>query len=186
MENKKTGSEMIKTYGFTMEQIQELKKRAFEIYGTASVSRYVRDSILEKLDKPQSKPIEINADEINTQQRVVIRLPKIYKLHFDKIASEAGISTNQYMSQILIHHINNKYAPLTKTALNDLHYNTDQLLRIGRNMNQIAKQLNAAGIVSLTTRKLEEIQNVINKNTQIVGEVIKTERKRLESQNTTE
>jgi hypothetical protein len=55
-----------------------------------------------------------------------------------------------------------------------------QLLRIGRNLNQIARQLNAGEAANLSTVKIGQLHQFIEKHTSTVHEVLRTNKRRFE------
>ena len=61
-----------------------------------------------------------------------------------------------------------------------LYQSNYQLLRIGRNLNQIARQLNIGENVSITTQHIHELKAVIDAHTERVHQVLKTNRRRFE------
>ena len=50
---------------------------------------------------------------------------------------------------------------------------------IGRNINQIARHLNAGESVSLTVQHIIELKQIIEQHTEKVGQVLLTHRKRV-------
>ncbi|MBR2252678.1 MAG: plasmid mobilization relaxosome protein MobC [Neisseriaceae bacterium] len=59
-----------------------------------------------------------------------------------------------------------------------MQHSNYQISAIGRNLNQIAKRLNAADGVSLTTTQIKQWRAEIQEHCQQVGNVLKENRKR--------
>lgn len=60
-----------------------------------------------------------------------------------------------------------------------LYQSNYQLLSIGRNLNQVARQLNMGESASITSEHIKELTRIIKQNTEKVADVLRTNRKRL-------
>ncbi|WP_282822544.1 plasmid mobilization relaxosome protein MobC [Neisseria subflava] len=85
---------------------------------------------------------------------------------------------NDIIRDIVQSHVR-KHPLLTAAEVEVLFQSNYQLLSIGRNLNQIARQLNMGEGVSLTSEQINALSQFIRQHTQRVSDVLRTNRKRL-------
>lgn len=166
----------IDVYGLSGEQQAVLRKLAEQRLSKPSLSLLAKTLLLEQLESPPPPAIEAY-DEPPPNKRITLRLPDYDRAWLQQAAEQGRTSINQTVRDIIQSHIRDTpfYPAVTTDALYQSNY---QLLRIGRNINQIARQLNAGEHTSLTTRHIEELKAVIDAHTARVNEVLQSNRKR--------
>ena len=85
---------------------------------------------------------------------------------------------NDIVRDIVQSHVRN-HPMLSAAEVEVLHQSNYQLVAIGRNLNQIARSLNMGEGVSLTSDQINALSQFIRQHTQRVGDVLRTNRKRL-------
>ena len=167
----------IDVYGLSKTHIEQLKKAALIEFGEENVSLMARKIILDQLSIPNE--YQIQPDVSASKERMEIRISKKELNTLAQIASNENISSNRYVSLLVKQHIY-KHAPLPDAFANALLQSNYQLLRIGRNINQIARQLNVGEEVSITSQNIQALIEIIEKHTKVVGQALLTNRRRFE------
>ena len=72
-----------------------------------------------------------------------------------------------------------KHPSLSAAEVEVLYQSNYQLLSIGRNLNQVARQLNMGESASITSEHIKELTLIIKQHTEKVADVLRTNRKRL-------
>ena len=142
--------------------------------GRCSLSALVKTLIREQitLTPPSSKRID------NNRKRLEARVNKSTRLALDKLAKEAKMSTNQFVSMLLEQYINQ--SPLLSTAeIMAIYQSNQQLLAIGRNLNQIAKALNSGLATNLSTQTIQTLEKTIEQHTLKIGDMIRANYERM-------
>ena len=95
-----------------------------------------------------------------------------------EISGAEKMTTNAYITMIVQGYVNQN--PVSTTAeVKALYQSNVQLVRIGNNLNQIAKALNLNQPTNITTELLNELKATINKHTEKVGNIITANIERL-------
>lgn len=158
------------------EEYIALRQIAFKKCGKNSISYLATQwarSLLQENDQLSTKinPPSMAAD------RLELRLPTKDKKRFYNLAKSHHMTTNTFIAHIALNHLNK--TPLLSTAeVEALYQSNSQLLRIGRNLNQIAKQFNSLEGGSITSEQIAALQSIINTHTEKVGELLLSNRKR--------
>lgn len=173
---------VLKIYGLTEEQIQILKKLAKSKCGEENVSRLGKELLLPLLNMSSDDNNELIPNAFYFSQdkkRTTLRLPEKDRQKLQDLADKNGESINTYCRKVLQSHVS-KHAAINHGDSQALVQSNYQLLRIGRNLNQIAKQLNAGEEASLSTVHIGQLRQFIEKHTSTVHDVLRTNKRRFE------
>ena len=165
----------IDVYGLTEEELTTLRDMAFKQYGRASVSFLAKKLLLEHLSK--ADPINDSDQHAqSSKSRMELRLPQSLQNYLKSGAAKLQMTANMMALHILMEYMD-KHPVISNDEVQALYQSNYQLLRIGRNLNQIARQLNAGESASLTTQHIQELSAFIDKHTEHVGQVLLANRK---------
>lgn len=165
----------VDVYGLNDDEIAELRQIARQRYGKASVSLLAKKLLQAELDKPKPALVP-NTDK--TKPRITLRLPESDKQYLAQMARYNHSSINDAAREIIQQHIR-RHPSFSHHEATALYQSNNQLLMIGRNINQIARHLNAGESVSLTVQHIIELKQIIEQHTEKVGQVLLTHRKRV-------
>ena len=184
-----------RVYVYIDDELEKFKELALQRIGTNNLSLLVRQLLKKELEQsPQTEqstlfenktkkhsPVFIspNVEEEKTQNNssLRIRLSATEKEYFVALAKQVEMSLNALIATILRAY-REQNPKLFNNEIAVLQHSNFQLLAIGRNINQIAKHLNAADGVSLTTTQINQWRAEIQEHCQQVGNVLKENRKR--------
>lgn len=184
-----------RVYVYIDDELEKLKELALQRIGTNNLSLLVRQLLKKELEQSQQteqstlfenktknhSPVFIspNVEEEKTQNNssLRIRLSATEKEYFVALAKQVEMSLNALIATILRAY-REQNPKLFNNEIAVLQHSNFQLLAIGRNINQIAKHLNAADGVSLTTTQIDQWRAEIQEHCQQVGNVLKENRKR--------
>lgn len=162
----------IRVFGLSYDEIKQLQQMALERYGKASTSLMLR-----KLGQEQCKQPEIaNTHEEQLFERLTLRLPPKQQVYLSQKAKEQHSTLNDVARDIIMEYIT-KNPVLGNDAVQALHQYNYQLLRIGRNINKIARQFNEISPQSLTTKQLNDLVEYLDYHTDIVHKVLEKHEK---------
>ena len=162
----------LSVYGLSKEQLNQLRNLAKEKTGNASVSNLAKKLLLDLL--PSSATLD---SEVKTN-RIEVRLTADTLALLKDLAQAEKMTTNAYITMIVQGYVNQN--PVSTTAeVKALYQSNVQLVRIGNNLNQIAKALNLNQPTNITTELLNELKSTINKHTEKVGNIITANIERL-------
>ena len=167
----------IDVYGLSKEHIKQLETAALNEFGESNLSLMARKIILDTISIPTE--LKIIPDTNTVKNRFEVRISSKEMNTLSQIATNENVSINRYVALLVKQHLY-KHAPLTEGVANALLQSNYQLLRIGRNLNQIARQLNIGEGVDLTSQKIEALNDIIDKHTEVVGQVLQVNRRRFE------
>ncbi|MBR3424655.1 MAG: plasmid mobilization relaxosome protein MobC [Neisseriaceae bacterium] len=177
------------------DELNKFKELALQQTGTSNLSLLVRQLLKKELEQsPQTEqstlfenktkkhsPVFIspNVEEEKTQNNssLRIRLSATEKAYFVALAKQVEMSLNALIATILRAY-REQNPKLFNNEIAVLQHSNFQLLAIGRNINQIAKHLNAADGASLTTTQINLWRAEIQEHCQQVGKVLKENRQR--------
>lgn len=178
---------LLKVYGLEPPILKRLQVVAEKRLGKASVSALAKSLLLEVLGDATAttvttplvpRPVGM-ADEELAKERTVIRLQAPEKQYLAAAAAQYGTSVNGLVRQIIQSYIS-KNPALSAAEVDALYQSNYQLLRIGRNLNQIARQLNAMEAAGITTAEIRQLADVIDRHTEQVGQLLLANRARFE------
>lgn len=158
----------IKVYGISPTAYAELEKISAARFGKPNISHLARDLLLAELNKPT---IQNQSTEYKNKTRLELKLPPHIADYLQQTAQIGQISANQLATAILQSYID-EIPVMTNSEINVLYQSNAQLLRIGRNLNQIAKQLNNFEPISLTSQHITNLHQYIQNHTGKVGKII--------------
>ncbi len=165
----------IDVYGLNIDEIQQLRQIAKDRYGKDSVSLLAK-KLLQAQIRPSESIIHLHQENVSDNPRFTVSwLPSQYRYLVQKAALQHS-SLNSIVRDIVHGHITNNPV-LNNDEVQALYQSNYQLLRIGRNINQLARQFNAILPQSITMRQLGEIAEYIGYHTEIVGKVLKNQGK---------
>lgn len=154
-----------------------IRQLAKEQYGKPSIS-YLVTQHLNKLLKNNTPLYEQNTQPCkDNNNRVEIRLFHHEIQNLLASARSHHMTTNAFIGSIIRSHLN-KTPLLTAAEAEALYQSNTQLLRIGRNLNQMARQLNSLEGGSITRKQVIALQKFIEAHAETVGELLLANRKR--------
>lgn len=157
-----------------------LKNLARELTGTDSPTRLARTLINQALKKCKQEKNLHGSDSVddNKSTRLEIRLPGDIMQLLKEQAQINGMNINQYVRLLVVAHIDNK--PIsTSNEIQALREANLALVKIGTNINTIAKALNSGHQASLTTQELQMLRTMIENQIGKTGELIQASMSRL-------
>jgi hypothetical protein len=172
-----TAKTPIKIYGFNATSKSRLKSFA-ATEGYNSVSEFVADILFERLDvcvlDSQKKPLSLDT---KGRFRFQIRLSSSDGEALLKQLKLLGYnSPARYAKSILLNHIKKTtVSPISIEQRNVLHESNAKLERIGRNINQIARQYNTDPYLAkdiLTVDRLAALSKMIENHCTVVGHLL--------------
>lgn len=171
----------IDVYGLTSEDCQHLRKIAQTRLGKASVSLLAKTLLKSELTNaaPNTTPQPPVAEGDGDKCRLELRLLSEDYRYLQQAAIQQHMSANAVVISILRHHID-RQPVLSQAEVDALYQSNYQLLRIGRNLNQIARQLNAMEAAGITTAEIRQLAEVIDQHTEQVGRLLLANRARFE------
>lgn len=135
--------------------------------GKASVSLLAKRLLFDALG--------ISAQEIRPfsgqSSRIEIRLDQSDLEQLQVRAQAESMTVNSYI-RFLVQSAMAKEPLLTTKEVEALYQSNAQLLRIGRNINQIAKSLNSSNPTALSVQELKNLQEYIAQHTEKVGQLV--------------
>ncbi len=166
----------LQVYGFDETSKGKLKALA-TMEGYKSVSDLVSDMLLHRL---QGVPLDDNKPTIEPETgrfRFQVRLSSDDGLAFLEQVKALGYnSPARYAKSILLNHMKKtKVSPISVEQRHVLHESNAKLERIGRNINQIARQYNTDPFLakdSLTIEKLGILTQLLENHCDKVAEVL--------------
>lgn len=169
----------IRIFGLSSELINQLKLMALERYGKASASLMLRKLAEEHIGKPvnpEVKAIHVHQENIPENPRFTVSwLPEQYRYLLEKAKLQHD-SLNSVVRDIVQEYITNNPV-LNNDEVQALYQSNYQLLRIGRNINQLARQFNAILPQSITTQQLNELADFLERHTEQVGKILRKQDK---------
>lgn len=167
-------SKKIDVYGLTVDEVQQLRKIAKERYGKASVSLMAKKLLLEQIGQSELRNFHVE----QLFERLTLRLPPIQQVYLTEKAKCQHSTLNDVVRDIIAEHITQNPV-LSNDTVQALYQSNYQLLRIGRNINQLARQFNAILPQSITTQQLNEIMEYLGYHTDIVHKILENQEKPL-------
>lgn len=162
-------SKRIDVYGLTPEEIHQLKHLAEIHYGKPSISLFAKKLLKAQLSNSPPPPLEQYPTP--TSKRITIRLPEKDRVFLQETAKQHHCSINELIRDILQSHIHQKTF-YSKRELDTLYQSNYQLLRIGRNLNQLVKTLYSGGTASVTLQEIQSLHQFIQQHADEVKNVL--------------
>lgn len=178
--NKTTDNDkrqVLRVFGLDESELEALRKLAEKEYGKASVSLLAKKLLKARMEVPE-EPALVSLPPPKGNKRITVRLPEKDRAYLEAAAEQHKCSVNDIVRDIVQSHVR-KHPMLSTTEVEILHQSNYQLVSIGRNLNQIARQFNMGEGVSLTSEQINALSQFIRQHTQRVSDVLRTNRKRL-------
>ncbi|MDK4526734.1 plasmid mobilization relaxosome protein MobC [Kingella kingae] len=165
----------IKVYGISDFTYAELEKISQSKFGKANVSHLARNLLLNELAQNPVVPHPLSHQ--TAKKRLELKLPPHIATYLQETAQQGAISPNQLAIAIIQSHMDNTPV-LTNKEINALYQSNFQLLSIGRNLNQIARQLNGFEPASLTSQYIMNLHQFIQNHVEEVSHIIMHHRRK--------
>ncbi|QEY25794.1 plasmid mobilization relaxosome protein MobC [Neisseria zalophi] len=169
-------SKKIDVYGLSDAEIKTLREIAYKLYGKASVSLLAKKLLQKKL-QAAAEPEPIQLPPPKCQKRITLRLPDKDRAYLEAAADKRRGTINDVARDIIQSHISH-HPILSAFETDTLSQSNYQLVMIGRNLNQIARRLNAGENVSLNSQQIGELKKFIDAHVGKVNHVLQTNRRR--------
>lgn len=166
----------IDVYGLNLNEIQQLKEIALERYGKPSVSLLARKLLQNELSQTKETIDKLPKAKYDTKQRITLRIPSKQFDYLQNMAQQRHSSLNDVIRDVIQEFITDNPV-LSNDEVQALYQSNYQLLRLGRNINQIARQLNSIMPDSFTTNQLYELSTFLQQHTDKVGHVLRKQGK---------
>lgn len=170
----------VRIYGFSETQYKALEELSQQVLGKKSVSEMIKIIVGEYLQAKQEEPqpkVNYRRKLDNKRYRIEIRLSAAEYDYLQQMGQLHEMTHNQIVVN-QIRYLIDRYPTPSVAELNALRLSNVRLLQIGRNVNQIAKHLNAAQGATLSTQLLNEIKSAFAEHTQKIGDLICESKKR--------
>ncbi len=151
----------------TEEDYAIILKLAVAKTGRASLSALAKSLVMEHLRNHVTTKKNITRQ----RKRLQIRLDDDTQQCVDNLAQTSHMTANQFVAMLVEQYVS-KNPTLTTAEITALYKSNQQLLMIGRNLNQIAKALNSNTATELSTKTLNELREIIDKHTDTVSHLI--------------
>lgn len=153
-----------------------LRGLARQRFGKASLSLLAKKLLQAELQQPQTvEPLKLPPPKC--ARRITLRLPDKDRAYLEAAAAVRRGSINDVVRDIIQSHIY-QHPMISAHEADALYQSNYQLLTIGRNLNQIARRLNAGENASLTGNDIAALKAYIDAHTSKVAAVLQTHRRR--------
>lgn len=171
----------IDVYGLTADELSALRQIALQKYGKSSVSLLAKKALQAMLETPALLPDKPNhAQHPAANRRITVRLPAADRSYLLRLAEIRKGTVNDAVRDIIHMYIGQHSVP-SDNEIAALYQSNVQLGAIGRNLNQIARHLNAGESASLSDRHIRELEKMIRNHTKQVSAIIRDHRQRQEN-----
>ena len=166
----------MRVFGLNTDEQAALRGLARQRFGKASLSLLAKKLLQAELQQPQTvEPLKLPPPKC--ARRITLRLPDKDRAYLEAAAAVRRGSINDVVRDIIQSHI--YHHPMISAHEADALYQSNyQLLTIGRNLNQIARRLNAGENASLTGNDIAALKAYIDAHTSKVAAVLQTHRRR--------
>ncbi|OSI10945.1 plasmid mobilization relaxosome protein MobC [Neisseria zoodegmatis] len=175
----------IRVFGLSHAETAALRQLAQQKYGKASVSLLAKNTLKSLLSEEWSSDLDQGGKDMSSEplpqgkMRLELKLPPPLAAYLTTAAEQGKMSANRRALYILAEYMES-HPILTDSEITALYQSNVQLGAIGRNLNQIARHLNAGEGASLTARYISNLEAVINGHIKQVGNIIRQHRQRQE------
>ncbi len=148
----------IRVFGLSVTELDALRELALKRYGKASVSLLAKKLLQAQLEA-QAEPEMVKLPPPKHNRRITVRLPDKDRAYLEAAAEQRRGTINDVARDIIQSHIY-RHPMLSAYEADTLYQSNYQLLLIGRNINQIARRLNAGENASLNSRQITELKKI--------------------------
>ncbi len=182
----------IQIYGISEATFEKIRTQAKDL-GIDSISEYAKAVLVQAVNGnkpplanlPLQANVKISADQVELSQaesqwiKPSLKLNPVETAFLNEAAAQADMSVSAFIRMALRSQMT-KMAILNNDEVTALYQSNFQLLRIGRNLNQIARAHNAQESVEVTSQKIEDVESLINDHTDKVRDLITSNQERLQ------
>ncbi len=154
-----------------------IKQLSIEQYGKSSISYFVTQLLWNILKENSHQPDKSYLSVNNKSCRLEIRFSEQEGDKLAELAKSHHMTINAFIVSIIRNYLD-KTPLLTAAEVEALYQSNSQLLRIGRNLNQIARQLNSMEGGSITSEQITSLQKIIDAHTEKVGNLLLANKRR--------
>lgn len=166
----------VRVFGLNTDEQAALRGLARQRFGKASLSLLAKKLLQAELQQPQTvEPLKLPPPKC--ARRITLRLPDKDRAYLEAAAAVRRGSINDVVRDIIQSHIY-QHPMISAHEADALYQSNYQLLTIGRNLNQIARRLNAGENASLTGNDIAALKAYIDAHTSKVAAVLQTHRPR--------
>ena len=166
----------VRVFGLNTDEQAALRGLARQRFGKASLSLLAKKLLQAALQQPQTvEPLKLPPPKC--ARRITLRLPDKDRAYLEAAAAVRRGSINDVVRDIIQSHIY-QHPMISAHEADALYQSNYQLLTIGRNLNQIARRLNAGENASLTGNDIAALKAYIDAHTSKVAAVLQTHRRR--------
>ncbi len=166
----------VRVFGLNTDEQAALRGLARQRFGKASLSLLAKKLLQAELQQPQTvEPLKLPPPKC--ARRITLRLPDKDRAYLEAAAAVRRGSINDVVRDIIQSHIY-QHPMISAHEADALYQSNYQLLTIGRNLNQIARRLNAGENASLTGNDIAALKAYIDAHTSKVAAVLQTHRRR--------
>lgn len=166
----------VRVFGLNTDEQAALRGLARQRFGKASLSLLAKKLLQAELQQPQTvEPLKLPPPKC--ARRITLRLPDKDRAYLEAAAAVRRGSINDIVRDIIQSHIY-QHPMISAHEADALYQSNYQLLTIGRNLNQIARRLNAGENASLTGNDIAALKAYIDAHTSKVAAVLQTHRRR--------
>ena len=166
----------VRVFGLNTDEQAALRGLARQRFGKASLSLLAKKLHQAELQQPQTVE-PLNLPPPKCARRITLRLPDKDRAYLEAAAAVRRGSINDVVRDIIQSHIY-QHPMISAHEADALYQSNYQLLTIGRNLNQIARRLNAGENASLTGNDIAALKAYIDAHTSKVAAVLQTHRRR--------
>lgn len=161
----------LKVYGLSAEARDKLTELARHRYGTDNLSLFAREVLLAQLQQAAEPPPSSRSCGTGAGRRIELRLSPRLTRRIHEAAAAARMSDSRFIVWLLTQWL--EQSPLyTDAEVQALYQSNYQLLAIGRNLNQIARRLNAGQQASLSTQQIQALCDHIREHTRQISQTM--------------
>lgn len=166
----------VRVFGLNTDEQAALRGLARQRFGKTSLSLLAKKLLQAELQQPQTvEPLKLPPPKC--ARRITLRLPDKDRAYLEAAAAVRRGSINDVVRDIIQSHIY-QHPMISAHEADALYQSNYQLLTIGRNLNQIARRLNAGENASLTGNDIAALKAYIDAHTSKVAAVLQTHRRR--------
>jgi len=158
-------------HGLTGEQYSQLCDLV-HTHKKPSLSALVRQELIKLLARPQRQPEPLPRNwESQDRKPLRVRLPEPLYTRFKQDADREGMSINAYVAYLLMG-LYSKETTVTQNEITAIYQSNAQLSRLGNNLNQIAKALNAVHYPQLDNALIRDLRHTVDGHIKAVNGLI--------------
>lgn len=166
--------ERMVTQSFRLSEAEKSGWKAWCLAQNTNPGRGLR-SVIRKLiaaSTPRNEAVVVSESPDATRCRVEVRLTRSEHSVLERLAEERSASVNVLLVQVARAFMSNQPALCFDDA-QTVRESNERLLALGRNINQLAKSVNAGKLQQIDDALLKQIQREIHVHTQLVSAAVR-------------